>query len=226
MLSSEEKDSSKDSEISTCDKDENQSVCNLSSKTSHACLHQHENMKMITDTKDMDTILESEKTLPACGESDECIDEISQWFDDDLKYEDLELVGIGKYSGSTSSSTATISSSDACFLSQNVFPADVVSQLSTSRDTRKNKLCVDGLLTGNTRQTSSMKQMDIGEFFGLKPKLKAEKIGTGVSALSITKVSQSRMQSYNREGETGRKVPHKKCPFYKIVDGIFINYSL
>ena len=166
---------------------------------------------------DTDSITETAIELPKeeiiiVNKSDDCPDEINQWLNDDLKIDDLELDNGSCMSVMNGSDT--YSSSGTSTSSLNV-RTSAISHLKTAVTGQKQSR--SGLVTGDREQTTSLKQMDIRVCFGLRPKQEVNKVRKEIPSGEMSMRNRLPDQHRQTDGQT----KHKKCPFYKIVDGMY-----
>lgn len=175
----------------------------------------HEN---ITDTE---SIIKCETQS---SEKENLDDVINQWLSDDSI--DFELSGNDSVPTQqdtmhvTTAGTNFVASSNTVFTNSNLFNTGMtVTGLRSSEE----KVISNRIFTQSKspkakkqRGTTCKKQMDIGVYFGLKPKQKV-----GGKAKDVSNNASDVLQQTSRQFDGGGKsnLRNKKCPFYKIVEG-------
>ena len=185
---------------------------------------------MSTNSEETDpmfeNIIDGQTSVDTQSSEKENLDEVNHWFNDGLEYDDLEMVSC--------QSECLPSQTDSTNVCKFLNPVEVHKSV-TSETAKGGELNIESsafssmssqcygtnqTTTGGKELTKSQrKQMDIGVYFGLKPKQKVRNKTEDVTNHLLLQKSDVKEQTnaYCRDKTATPRL--KKCPFYKIVEG-------
>ena len=193
----------------------------------------------------LENILDTEGTAVETQSSEkENLDDINHWFNDGLEYEDFEMVNFETECIPTPtdptnncdiSSPANVVVSIVNTETTVTTVSDVANTSTVTTSTVETNTTTServGIMSCAEKVTSDMKsiksneeklprkQMDIGVYFGLKPKHKVAKNKVEDVSSKVLRQKEVINEQCTTQCSVGKTTSQtKKCPFYKIVDG-------
>ena len=200
----------------------------------------------INTTKGCEPLLILEKVNEESQSSEkENLDDIKHWFNDSFEYENFEMdhsknesipttmdvcdivlnPNVTNMSNTETKAAAVSDAATTSIVTTLTVTTNVTTKLQDyySNESKEEKITVNSSPRAQkqpvqTTAQTSRKQMDIGVYFGLKPKHKATRNKTeDVSVIQQNEVVNEQLKTQCSNGKATSQT--RKCPFYKIVDG-------